>query len=155
MDLENLFRQRLELWTAKGGLWEADNYASGENQPDGFYYQTWLDPHPLSMMFKIYERWANEKKLIWSGIHYWERLKSRSTYLSLGVLGAICHGHSTEGLEMTFTIFHPDGTIIEICNRDEVLEGNLIQNKTWIRQDGEWRETPGGRWQRIVPEPEK
>lgn len=148
MDTENKFRLRLEIWTTQGGMWEADNHTKVPNSADGYIYETWLDPHALSMMFKIYERWGEERKLIWSGIHYWEARKNTSTYLSLGVNGEVCHGYSTDDLVMNFIINHKDGTTIEIKSNDEVIDANQIKTNTWVKQGEQWCAVPGGLWRR-------
>ena len=146
------FIQRCQVWKANGGKWRSTNqaYKPGDHAPQAFEYQTESGPYPASMGFTIYAIIGEQKYVFWKGYHYWNDIRNKSLYLSLGANGEICTGENYEDHDMYYEMVTTNGQVMHILNQDKIINANEITSIVKTLADGEWHPLPTLEWKRIL-----
>jgi hypothetical protein len=148
------FKKRCEYLLKDGGVWEATNpkyNAAEEWSPSTFGYKFEPGYSENVLRIKINGKVKDKRYLYWDGYYYWDPLKNKICYRSVGTSGQIATGETinNEG-DLLFEILLPDGKITYHLDTDETLSENEFKSQSFVFEDGKWNPNNKLIWKRVT-----
>ena len=147
------FLKKNEYLLKAGGIWEAENpkyNASEEWSPSSFGYKFEAGYAENSIRIKINGKVKDKRYLYWDGYYFWDALKNKICYRSMGTSGQIASGESinNDG-DLLFEVLLPDGKITYHLDTDEIVSDNEFKSQSYEFVESEWKPLNTLVWKRI------
>ena len=148
------FKSQCEYLLRSGGVWEALNPkhdASNEWSPVSFGYAFEAGYSENIIKIKINGKVKDKRYLYWDGYYYWDPVRQKTRYWSVGTSGQIATGESiNKDGDLMFEILLPDGKITYHLDTDEIISENEFQSQSYVFEDGKWKPNNSLTWKRII-----
>jgi hypothetical protein len=148
------FKSRAQYFLKSGGVWEAENPKhdkSNEWSPTTFGYKFETGYAENVFKIKINGKVKDKRYLYWDGYYYWDPVRRKACYRSVGTSGQVATGESinNDG-DLMFEILHADGKITFHLDTDEAISENEFRSQSYLFEEGKWAPNNTLTWRRIV-----
>jgi hypothetical protein len=148
------FKSRAKYLLKNNGVWEAANPKhdeSNEWSPTIFGYKFEAGYSENVFTIKINGKVKDKRYLYWDGYCYWDPLRRKACYRSIGTSGQIATGESinNDG-DLMFEVLYPDGKTTFHLDTDETISENEFRSQSYIFEDGKWIPSNTLIWKRVV-----
>ena len=138
----------------KGGIWEAANpqYDSTQEWSATSYgYKFEKGYHENILKLKINGVMKGQRYLFWDGYYYWNPVKQKTEYFSLGTSGQVATGETiNKDADLYFKVLMPDGSETIHLDTDEIISENEFHSNSYKLEKGEWKPNNKLVWKRVV-----
>ena len=149
------FMKRSQYLLDSGGTWEAMNAKYDSTQEwsaTSYGYKIERGYHENFIKIKISGTIRGKKYLFWDGYYYWDPVKQRAGYFSMGTGGALARGEVVNSdHDLYFTVVNPDGSETIHLDTDTVISSNEFQSQSYKLEKGGWTPDTKLTWKRIIP----
>lgn len=148
------FLKRSKYLLDSGGVWLAMNPKYDSTQEwsaTSFGYKFEEGYHENFIKIKINGTMKGKKYLFWDGYYFWDPVKQRASYFSMGTGGALARGEviNTDH-DLYFTLVNPDRTETIHLDTDTIISPNEFQSQSYKLENGEWKTDNKLTWKRII-----
>lgn len=154
LQTKNAFLERCTILLDNGGAWEAVNPdfdSTKEWSASHYGYKFEKGYHENILKIKINGLVKGKRYLYWDGYYYWNPVKQRAEYFSLGTSGSVARGEMIgTSNQLYFTIVNPDGSESVHLDTEIKVSHNEFHSQSYKLEKDGWKKNNFLVWKRII-----